>query len=166
MQKSRRFIIALIGIVLVVCCLLIVALILFGTQFTTHQLEGNSMAPTLASGDLIVASKAKRDLKRGEIVVYEVKGRSSIHRVVAVAGDEIEFTEEGLLINGNPEQGDYQPQGATFLTTSQYFKLTEKYQVPEGQYLLLGDNRASALDSRSNGFIKREDIKAVYWRSI
>ena len=73
-----------------------------------------------------------------------------IRRVVATAGDTVDITENGLVINGalQQEPGIYQK--------------TQRYQdgvefplvVPEGEIFVLADSRMDATDSRVFGCAK------------
>ncbi len=65
----------------------------------------HSMAPTLLEGDeLRATSVPKAGPTVGQIVVYDHLRRgepgSFIHRVVAVAGDTVQASREGILVNG------------------------------------------------------------------
>ncbi len=44
-----------------------------------------------------------------------------------------------------------------------FLKENESYQIPEGYYLLLGDNRDGSRDSRDFGPIKKEAIVGRAW---
>ena len=62
-----------------------------------------SMAPTLLLDDLIEVDKLSihwRGPERGEIVAFELRGRTWVKRVVAVAGDEVAVREGVLFVNG------------------------------------------------------------------
>lgn len=39
-----------------------------------------------------------------DLAVTDYQGKRQVRRVVAVSGDTVDITEEGLLINGSPQQ--------------------------------------------------------------
>lgn len=49
--------------------------------------KGNSMAPTIKSGQQIVLSPVNRPVIKGDVVLAKVKGRYLIHKVTAVGDD-------------------------------------------------------------------------------
>ncbi len=128
-----------------------------------------------------------RDPRRGEIVVFDspTDGTSLVKRVVGLPGDVISIDERGLMING--EHAEYAPGDARLVdsllesaraasptvyretgvlpahdilrmaqpSSRQYF---DPVVVPDGMYLMLGDNRDNSADSRYIGFVPRRNI--------
>jgi signal peptidase I len=89
---------------------------------------------------------AKEAVHRGDIVLFRFpfggSGRA-IKRVVAVAGDRVEV--EGDEVRVNREGTTAHPVSETMV-------------IPDGYYFILGDNRASSVDSRSLGLLHRTDV--------
>jgi len=135
--------------------------------------------------DVIVKHLA--DPKRGDIVTFSSPedGVRLVKRLVAVPGDIVEMREERLLINGQAANYEELQAGAQQLTPQREYAgeqqvFQEKLgslnhriivmperqalrtfgplKVPEGQYLMLGDNRDNSKDSRYIGLVKRELI--------
>jgi signal peptidase I len=114
------------------------------------RVTSNSMSPSAAKGDWVVVSPqqatAKEAVHRGDIVLFRFpfggSGRA-IKRVVAVAGDRVEV--EGDEVRVNREGTTAHPVSETMV-------------IPDGYYFILGDNRASSVDSRSLGLLHRTDV--------
>lgn len=87
--------------------------------------------------------------------LFKKDGRTTTGRAVAVAGDTVDITKDGLMING-----------ATQISQDIYFDTTQfqngvdfPITVGEGQIFVLGDNRPEASDSRIYGCINIKDVK-------
>lgn len=107
------------------------------------EVPTGSMEPTINVGDKFLATKVYNfdNIKRGDILVFynEECEKTMIKRVVGLPGDKININGDSLYVNGEKLEEDYvkYPQ-ETF----------ESYEVPEGKYFFLGDNRANSADSR------------------
>lgn len=143
---------------------------LFIAQF--HKVSGNSMVPTLHSGDYLITEKVSYRFggpKRGDIIVLKNprdESQDFIKRIIALPGDTIKVEQIGVFVNGQLLEEPYLPTGTQ--TRSGAF-LTEGGQIKVGpnQYFVFGDNRNHSSDSREWGAVIREEIvgKAFfrYW---
>lgn len=143
---------------------------LFVAQF--HKVSGNSMVPTLQSGDFLITEKISYRFgspKRGEIIVLKNprdESQDFIKRIIAVPGDTIRIENGAIFVNGQLLDEPYLPPGTK--THAGSF-LTEGTTVRAGpnQYFAIGDNRDHSSDSRDWGHLTREEIvgKALfrYW---
>ena len=134
--------------------------------------------------DVIVKHLA--DPKRGDIVTFvsPEDGTRLVKRIVGLPGDVVEMRGEELIVNG--EKASYAPApvdiakqvspdyaGPQLVFTEnilgsqrpiivmperQALRSFDPVTVPEGEYLMLGDNRDASKDSRYIGFVKRELI--------
>lgn len=157
------------------------------TRIFAIQLGANT--PTIQIGDHIVTDMNpydQEDPKRGDLVRYKVKPDAEefyFLRVMGLPGETVSFDKGTVLINGTAiargktgtfEGAHYQGddvyvetllRGLSYQTLMSSTPLLEhdgkKFDVPQGHYFLLGDNRDSSWDSRSlkgHGYIPRENI--------
>ncbi|MCU6761099.1 Signal peptidase I S [uncultured Roseburia sp.] len=126
---------------------------MFFFVFGTARCSDDSMSPAVKAGDLVIFYRLYKDYKAGDVVVLEQDGEKQIRRVAAVAGDTVDITEEGLVINGylQQETGIYEETLA--YTEGITFPLT----VKTGEIFVLGDRRENAKDSRIYGCVEIQD---------
>lgn len=121
-----------------------------------YKVTDSDMIPTLKEKDLLVRKKAK-NLKAGDLVIVEYEGETTIRRVVAVGNDKIDIDRNGnLYVNNQYMEEAYLSEKALGLCD-----LDLPYQVPEGQFFLLADERSGAADSRQQifGCLTLKEIK-------
>lgn len=156
---------------------LILALLIKTFIFEAYKIPSSSMLDTLQEGDRIFVSKFIynfKDINVGDIVVFKTKGIGDIYqedkpyyikRVVGLPGDEIEILpNHQLLRNGEPL---VYPE---FFQQNEYYFPSNgkrKFNVPEGQVYVFGDNSRNSFDSRSWGGVPLDNVmgKAFfrYW---
>ena len=116
-----------------------------------------SMRPTLIEGDRIIVERFSRFSR---LTGFFCKDVAYIKRVIATPGDifEIKTDKEGksiVYINGEPLHEPY--------IRSEYYDkpctkdmLCGPVQIPEHQYLMMGDNRGNSYDSRWWGLLPED----------
>ncbi|MBN8827184.1 MAG: signal peptidase I [Sphingobacteriia bacterium] len=144
--------------------------------FSKHSLP---FSPNLWDGRVLKFGKPKR----GDIVVFHKKNDDStyyIKRIVGLPGDKIQMRGGVLFINNNPVPKRFEDvysdeeyknvakfiekiDGKEFYVLDVYengaLDNTEKYNVPENHYFMMGDNRDFSNDSRLDiGFVPEENI--------
>lgn len=123
--------------------------------FPIFRIYGNSMVPTVKEDEIVVTMKAS-DFACGDIVVLSYNNKLLVKRVLAGPGDWFDMDREGnVYVNGEYVDEPYLPEKA-FGDCD----LALPYQVPEGRFFVMGDNRATSQDSRSSlvGCIAEEQI--------
>lgn len=128
---------------------------------------GQSMAPTLDSGDEILVNRFAYKVtqpKVDDIIVFLPNGNEKSHyyikRVVAVPGDTVQIKKGVLYVNGKQveESKEYDSMEDAGLAE-------EEITVGEDEYFVLGDNRNNSEDSRyaNIGNVKKDYIIGKAW---
>ena len=138
-----------------------VLLATFYIVFTVVRIDGHSMTPTLLHADRVLVTRGYAHAERGDIVsivtVEDGQRVDYVKRVIGVPGDEVEYHGDVAYINGEPSTV------APHAIISTEDPVTDPFTVPEGQVVVLGDNRPVSLDSR---FIGPVPLTAVQGRVV
>ncbi len=126
-----------------------------------RYIPSSSMEPTLQINDRLIIEKISyhfQDPERGDVVVFNptqtLKAQNFndafIKRVIGTPGDKVEVKAGHVYVNNQLIQEDYiaQPPDYEFGPAT----------VPEGNYLVLGDNRNNSYDSHYWGYVPKQNL--------
>lgn len=119
------------------------------------QIYGGSMTPTLQDGQIVFSVKTS-DWEQGDILAFYYNNKILIKRVIAGPGDWVNITEDGTVyVNDVMLEEPYVAELS--LGGSD---ITYPYQVPDGKIFVMGDHRATSVDSRHTavGCVAQEQI--------
>lgn len=150
--QFRRVILTIAGILAVAAA---ITALLATRLFVLLQINGSSMMPTLAEGEVVILRQTK-NIEMGDIVGFYYGGKILLKRAIGSAGDYIDIDEKGNVYVNNEMIDE------PYLTEKRLGKceLDFPYQVPKGMIFVLGDNRAVSMDSRmkSIGCVESDQI--------
>jgi signal peptidase I len=112
--------------------------------FPVLQISGTSMTDTLYDGDIVVAVNDS-NYKVGDIIAFYYNNNILVKRVIATSGDWVDIDDDGnVYVNGSLLEEDY-------LTGKAFGECNIKlpYQVPDNRCFVMGDHRATSIDSRN-----------------
>lgn len=151
-KPFERFINIICNILLTLC---ITVMILRIFVFDIGHVPSGSMEPTLHIGCNLLINKLTTHYTRGDIVVFKSEefDKILVKRLIGEPGDHILLDGDKTYINGNLFVEDYVENPTNGVDVFEF-------DVPEGCYLFLGDNRYSSKDARlwKEPYIKEEAL--------
>ncbi len=164
--------------------LIIIIIIVFVVRtffILPFQISGQSMYDSYYDREFIIVDRLSyltyKDPQRGDVIVFNthIDGKEYfIKRVIWLPGDTLKI-QSGSVFVQSPGSEDFVELDETYLSDTNYKSTYVRwddseniYEVPEGSYFVLWDNRNASTDSRScfsscefwgkTNYIKRSDI--------
>lgn len=119
------------------------------------QISGSSMADAFNEGDIVVSVKTK-NLKFGDVIAFYHGNKVLVKRVIANSGSFVIIDEFGnVYVDGEKLVEPYVNNSEI----SEY-DIEFPYQVPDGEYFVLSDQRSDNVDSKNSeiGCVSQDDI--------
>lgn len=119
------------------------------------EIYGSSMTPTLDDGQIVLSWKTRK-LESGQIVAFYYNNKILVKRVIAHAGDWVNIDADGTVyVNGQMLDEPYLAEKALGECDIEL-----PYQVPENMVFVMGDHRATSIDSRNTavGCVEEEQV--------
>jgi len=119
------------------------------------EINGSYMEPNYKDGEIIVSIKTKK-LKPGDIIAFYHGNKILVKRVIASSGSYVIIDEEGnVFVDGTKLEESYIDKKSSGEPNIEY-----PYQVPDGEWFVLSDEREQTIDSRNKeiGCVKQENI--------
>ena len=132
--------------ILTIAAALAIAFVIRTFIFEPVRVDGESMLETLQNNEVMFVTKFDYLVgkpQRFDVVICHYPNRGStnfVKRVIGLPGDTVSITGGVLTVNDVTYEEEYIVHRPNF----DYGPVT----VPEGQYIVMGDNRANSHDSR------------------
>lgn len=137
--------------------------------YINARVPSGSMEQTIMTGDRVFGNRLayiSKDPKRFDIVIFRYPDDPSqlfVKRVIGMPGETVNIIDGKVYIDGSEE-----PLDDSFCPETPLGSFGP-YEVPEGCYFMMGDNRNHSMDSRywKNTFVEKDEILAQvavrYW---
>lgn len=141
----------------------LIALFLNSCIIANSRVPTGSMESTIMAHDRVIGSRLSylfHDPERGDIAIFhfpdDPTGKTYyVKRVIGLPGETVDITDGQVLINGEPLDEPY-------LNEPMDVDTPLHFEVPEGCYFMMGDNRNFSYDARywENHYVSKDQIIA------
>ena len=180
---SRRALGCAFEIVETLVLTLLIYLVIHNVVAQPFEVQQRSMFPTIVDGEYILIDKLTirwDGYDYGEVVVFDppadsglsIDGIPFIKRIIGLPGDTVTLENGRVFItqpSGNPVRIEEpyvatSAEGVTVPTLPRDPQgMTTTWEIPDGSYFVMGDNRSASQDSRAFGPIEEDLILGRAW---
>lgn len=133
--------------------------------YANAEVPTGSMIPVVQPDDRLIVNRLAylfEEPKRGDIVMFinpDDESENYLKRIIGLPGEKLEIKDGLVYINGSDK-----PLSEPYINDSPKGNYGP-YNVPEGCYFMLGDNRDESKDARfwDNTYVKKEKIVGKAW---
>lgn len=143
----------------------VIAFLLNNFIIANSRVPSGSMETTIMTGDRVIGSRLSyyfEDPQRGDIAIFhfpdDPTGKTYyVKRVIGLPGDIIDIKDGKVYLNNSET-----PLDEPYLAEPMIPELPAHYEVPEGCYFMMGDNRNFSADARrwKNKYVEKDKIIA------
>ena len=141
----------------------VIALVLNLFIIANSRVPSASMENTIMTGDRVVGFRLTylfQEPKRGDIIIFKFPDDESLYyvkRIIGEPGDIVDIKDGKVYLNNSET-----PLEENYIKEPMISEADMHFEVPEGAYFCLGDNRNSSEDSRRwvHSYVYKEKIIA------
>lgn len=141
----------------------VIALVLNLFIIANSRVPSASMENTIMTGDRVVGFRLTylfQEPKRGDVIIFKFPDDESLYyvkRIIGEPGDIVDIKNGGVYLNNSET-----PLHENYIKEPMIPEADMHFEVPEGAYFCLGDNRNSSEDSRRwvHSYVYKEKIIA------
>lgn len=129
--------------------------------FIAVEVQGASMAPTFSDGQRVIVWQLFYTPEPFDVIVLEhTDGKHHIKRVLGIPGDRVDYINGEMFVNDVLIDEPYimQEPSTNGFTLEGLCQFDDCAVIPEGYFLVLGDNRNRSGDSREYGLVHESQI--------
>lgn len=137
-----KMLVSTVSSLLVVAAIAVLISMLF---LPVLRVTGSSMTPTLLNDELVICNK-RSNFQSGDVVAFYFNNKILLKRVIGISGDVVDIKADGsVYVNGELLDEPYVSE-----ISFGECDIELPYQVPESRVFVMGDHRATSIDSRSS----------------
>ena len=126
-----------------------IAFVVNNFLIANSRVPTSSMEPTIMTGDRVFGSRLTykfSDIERGDIVIFRYpldEKTYFVKRVIGLPGDVVDVKDGHVYLNNSDT-----PMDEPYIAEPMNVEPPLHFEVPEGHYFCMGDNRNNSMDAR------------------